>query len=204
MTIKVAACEKTPLAGGCYKTNFYLCKLNLIEQRMSFYTKEKLEFLTVAVETCKYLEGLQHESKTDFVSKMSKLLPLLYLKAMMVPPTALPDDEVERFVTECDYEQMRVRLSELLGESDDYLDSFDADMALSETTLYATISEDLSDMYQSLKDFVCCCAAGNDEQSEAALAVCIDDFKNHWGGRLLGALRALHVAAVAPNDTTDE
>lgn len=171
---------------------------------MSFYTKEKLEFLTVAVETCKYLEGLQDEPKADFMSKMGKLLPLLYLKAMMVPPSDLPDEEVERFVTECDYEQIRSRLSALLGEADGYLDSFDADMALSETTLYATVSEDLSDMYQSLKDFACCCAAGNDEQCEAALSVCIDDFRNHWGLRLLGALRALHVAALAPNDEADE
>ncbi len=170
---------------------------------MSFYTKEKLEFLTVAVETCKYLEHVQSESKADFVSKMTKLLPLLYLKAMMVPPTDLPDDDVERFVTECDYEQMRAQLAALLGESDGYLDSFDADMALSETTLYATISEDLSDTYQSLKDLACCCAAGNDEQSEAALSVCIDDFRNHWGLRMLGALRALHIAALATDDETE-
>lgn len=171
---------------------------------MSFYTKEKLEFLTVAVETCRYLEDLQNESKTDFVSKMVKLLPLIYLKAMLVQPSDTADDDVERFVTEADYEQMRSRLSVLLGPTDDYLDSFDADMALSETTVYATVSEDLSDMYQSIKDFACCCEVGNDELSEAALALCIDDFRQHWGMRLLGALRALHIAAVVQNDETDE
>ncbi len=170
---------------------------------MAFYTKEKLEFLTVAVETCKYLDALENEKKQDFVNKMVKLLPLLYLKAMMTPANE-PTDDVERFVTELDYENVRNRIATLLGEEDDYLDSFDADMAMSETTIYATISEDLADMYQSLKDFVCCCSLGNDEQSELALDTCISDFRNSWGMRLLGALRALHVALVDPKDIETE
>ena len=76
------------------------------------------------------------------------------------------------------------------------------DMAFSETTLYATISEDLADTYQALKDFALCCQIGNDDLSEEALAVCIDDFRNRWGMRLLGALRALHNVSV--NLSTDD
>lgn len=170
---------------------------------MSFYTKEKLEFLTISVETCKFLEQARGKKKRDFVLKTTKLLPLLYLKTQLLPsPDEQPDESPERFVTEMDYEQIRSQIADLLGETDGYLDSFDTDMAFSETTIYATISEDLADMYQSLKDFVSCCQVGDDSLSELALAVCLDDFANHWGTRLLGALRALHVAL--PNIEDEE
>ena len=169
---------------------------------MSFYTKEKLEFLTMAVETCKFLEHAHAENKRDFITKTTRLLPLLYLKTALVQPNELPDNEPERFVTETDYEQIRAQIADLLGSDDDYLDSFSPDMAFSETTLYATISEDLADTYQALKDFALCCQIGNDDLSEEALAVCIDDFRNRWGMRLLGALRALHNISV--NLSTDD
>lgn len=157
----------------------------------------------MAVETCKFLEHAGAENKRDFVTKTARLLPLLYLKTALVQPNELPDDEPERFVTETDYEQIRAQIADLLGSDDDYLDSFSPDMAFSETTLYATISEDLADTYQALKDFAVCCQIGNDDLSEEALAVCIDDFRNRWGMRLLGALRALHRVSVSPA-TDDE
>lgn len=157
----------------------------------------------MAVETCKFLEHARAENKRDFITKTTRLLPLLYLKTALVQPNELPDNEPERFVTETDYEQIRAQIADLLGSDDDYLDSFSPDMAFSETTLYATISEDLADTYQALKDFAVCCQIGNDDLSEEALAVCIDDFRNRWGMRLLGALRALHRVSVSPA-TDDE
>ena len=157
----------------------------------------------MAVETCKFLEHARAENKRDFITKTTRLLPLLYLKTALVQPNELPDNEPERFVTETDYEQIRAQIADVLGSDDDYLDSFSPDMAFSETTLYATISEDLADTYQALKDFAVCCQIGNDDLSEEALAVCIDDFRNRWGMRLLGALRALHRVSVSPA-TDDE
>ena len=71
-------------------------------------------------------------------------------------------------------------------------------MAFSDTTLAATISEDLADVYQALKDYASCCQVGDEQVMNDALFVCINDFKNYWGARLLGALRALHLVSVAP------
>ena len=165
----------------------------------TFYTKDKLEFLTVAVETCKFLEHAGELEKSDFVSKMTKLLPLLYLKTAMVQVSEdVSDDDPERFVTEVEYAQLRAQLADLLGDSDDYLDSFDTNMAFSDTTLAATISEDLADVYQALKDYASCCQVGDEQVMNDALFVCINDFQNYWGARLLGALRALHLVSVAP------
>ena len=73
----------------------------------SFYTKEKLEFLTVAVETCKFLEHVSELEKNDFITKITKLLPLLYLKTAMVQPSDnASDDQPERFVSEVEYEHI--------------------------------------------------------------------------------------------------
>jgi len=164
----------------------------------TFYTKDKLEFLTVAVETCKFLEHAGELTKSDFITKITKLLPLLYLKTSMVqPPDEVSDDQPERFMTEVVYEQLRAQLSTLLGDSDDYLDSFDSNMEFSDTTLAATISEDLADVYQALKDYASCCQVGDEQVMNDALAVCLNDFKIYWGTRLLGALRALHVIDIA-------
>lgn len=165
----------------------------------TFYTKDKLEFLTVAVETCKFLEHARELDKGDFITKITKLLPFLYLKTAMVQvPDEVSGDESERFVSEVEYEQMRAQLADLLGDSDDYLDSFDTNMAFSDTTLAATISEDLSDVYQALKDYAGCCQVGDEQVMNDALVVCLTDFKTYWGARLLGALRALHAIYVAP------
>ena len=81
----------------------------------TFYTKDKLEFLTVAVETCKFLEHAGELEKSDFVSKMTKLLPLLYLKTSMVQVSEdVSDDEPERFVSEVEYAQLRAQLAGIM------------------------------------------------------------------------------------------
>ena len=85
----------------------------------------------MAVETCKFLEHARAENKRDFITKTTRLLPLLYLKTALVQPNELPDNEPERFVTETDYEQIRAQIADLLGSNDDYLDSFSPDMAFS-------------------------------------------------------------------------
>ena len=65
---------------------------------------------------------------------MRKLLPLLYLKASMaeVPRSFIYDEEPERFVNEQDYEQLRERMAELLGNADQYLTAILQTMPLTE------------------------------------------------------------------------
>lgn len=172
----------------------------------SFYTKDKLEFLTVVVETCKFLELAAASTKNDFVTKVTKLLPLLYLKTAMVHISEddSVDEELERFVSEIDYEHLRTQIENLLGESDSYLDSFDTNMEFSDTTLRASISEDLADVYQSIKNYAACCQVGDESVMNAALVVCVFEFKNYWGIRLLGALRALHLVMVSLENSEDK
>ena len=161
---------------------------------MSQLMKGSIEFLTVAIETCKFIEKEDNEPKA-FVDTMRKLLPLLYLKASMAdrPNGFIYDEEPERFVTEQDYEQMREDLRELLGTADQYLTAIHPDIAFSDTTVVGTISEDLADVYQNLKNFVSISQLGNEDLMSDALLVCLTEFKSYWGTRLLSAQLALHL-----------
>ena len=64
--------------------------------------------MTVAAEYCGFLERARDMKRYDFVDTALKILPLLYLKATLLPPCEpIGEDEPEIFVTEEDYELIR-------------------------------------------------------------------------------------------------
>lgn len=155
--------------------------------------KEQIEFITIALETCSFMEQAQSFEKRDFVAKSLKLLPLLYLKASLLEvPERVYDEDPERFVSEYDYEGVRLALSEYLASLDDFLTVYDQDMQLSDTPVYATVSENMADIYQELKDYVLCCQYNTEEVQSDALNICLIAFKEHWGQKLLSVMQALH------------
>lgn len=157
------------------------------------YSRNVIEFVTVAAETCLFLEHTLEFSKTDFVGKIVKILPLLYLNASLVEtPDSVYEDSTERFVSEEEYQFVREQLMQILGGDDSYLEVFHPDMALSDTPIAVFLSEDLADIYQELKDFAANYQLGDVDIMNDALVICLDAFKEHWGQKLLNALRALH------------
>ena len=161
------------------------------------YDKNTLEFVAVAFECCSWLEKTEREGADlfAFVDKATKLLPLLYLKATLLPEVEVDDDEdvdLAPFTTEETYEALRTRLSALLGQHDSYLETFLPDMRYSDTPIAAFISENLSDLYQDLGDFVSLFREEHEPTMHAALARCTESFRLYWGQTLLNALKALH------------
>ena len=56
------------------------------------YSKNVIEFVTVAAETCLFLEHAADLSRPDFIQKSVKMLPLLYLKASLLEiPESISD-----------------------------------------------------------------------------------------------------------------
>lgn len=49
------------------------------------YEQNTLEFVTVALEFCAFVEATEQIVYADFTDKATKLLPLLYLKAALLP-----------------------------------------------------------------------------------------------------------------------
>lgn len=169
------------------------------------YSKSNLEFVTVASEYCAFLESSDSLSRTDFVSKITKLLPLIYLKMSLMPELPqLLEDEVEIFVTENDYNFIQGKALAGIGRFDGYLEVFHEDMTYSDTPIAASISEGLADVYQVLKDCIMNYQVGTEEVMNDGLRTCHEQFKEYWGQTLCNVLRAMHNIAYRNDLDTDE
>ena len=157
------------------------------------FDKNSIEFVTVAAEYCSFIERSRGADKKSFVDTALKILPLLYLKASLIPECELiGEGDLEVFVTEDDYEYVRLVVAHVMGAQDDYLEVFHPDMAYSDTPIKKTISEDLADIYQDLKDFISVFQLGMNATMNDSLCVCKEHFAEFWGQRLVNTMRALH------------
>ena len=167
------------------------------------YVKNTFEFVAVALEYCSFVEKARQYTLHDFVDKATKILPLLYLKAALLPVVESEDNtEPELSVTEDMYETVRSQIVDLLGEYDTYLDTFHPDMQYSDTPIAAFISENMADVYQDTGNFVSSFKQENEEVMQEAIAICQTNFREYWGQQLLNALKALH--AIRYNDDNFE
>ena len=157
------------------------------------YSKAVIEFVTVANEYCKAIETANKFPIEESLQKIQKILPLLYLKTTMLPKTeSVLDDELEKYVTELDYNVLQQKWSQALGEYDSFYEVFDPAIQFGQETVTASVSENLMDIYQSLKDFLMAYSIGNDEVMNDALAQCSYSFEEYWGQNLVNVLRAVH------------
>ena len=160
------------------------------------YQQPAIEFVTVAVQLCLYLEQIEGQDKSEFVEKMLCLLPLLYLKARLLPKaTEELDGFPERFVSEQEYEDIRLKVAQCMGADDTYLEVFVEDMRYSDEPITAFVSENIADIYQEVKDLACNYQTRDEAVMNDALVNCIEAFEQHWGQKLLNVLRPLHAVA---------
>lgn len=167
------------------------------------YAPAVIDFITVSVEYCALVEKLQGVSRKQLLEKITKMLPLIYVKASLLPTfdseEELPLPEV---VGEEDYDYVRRGIWNILREKDDYLDVFTADMQFSEAPITCSISEDLADIYQDLKNFVAIYADRNELLMADAIAKVSENFRTYWGQKLVNAMRPLH--EITYNNSEDE
>lgn len=174
----------------------------------SVYSQPVIDMLTVSAEYCISLEKLPTSDTTrqQFLSQITKVLPLIYVKAALLPqPDVMDDiDSLPEIVTEDDYEDVRQAVWRLLKADDEYLEVFTPDMAYSEGATTRTISEDLADIYQDLKNFVAIFADRNEEAMPGAVAKVSENFRTYWGQRLVNAMRPLHDLLYNKPQNTDD
>lgn len=168
------------------------------------YSRNVVEFVTVAKEFCAFLEGCEKHNARSFVGACNKVLPLLYYKAVLLPQTEpVYDESNEQFVTESDYSAIEGKVEYLLGQHNQYVEVNDP--RIDELTgLYtASIAEYLADIYQDLKNFVLLYQVGNVYVMNDALWECSNNFKDFWGIRLANLIRAFHILAHNDIDLDD-
>lgn len=106
------------------------------------YDKNTIEFVTVAAEYCSFVEQCAGMGERTFLDKISKLLPLLYLKMSLLPELDTYSlSELNTYVSERQYEAVRQQIQKIVGAHDEYLDVFMEDMRYSETPIVARVSE---------------------------------------------------------------
>lgn len=169
------------------------------------YSKQVIEFVTIGVEFCSLLEKEEQTTRKEWLEKMTRLLPMLYLKASLLPETIFMEDaSQEIFVREEDYAHIAGKIAAIMGEEDVYLDVFVDDMKYSDTPVSAFVSENIADIYQDVRNFVSVYQYEIEDQMYAALTLVIENFKIYWGQKLVNVLRPLHTLLYTENIENEE
>lgn len=157
------------------------------------YSKEVIEFVAVAKEFCDFVEIVPQMKRKDFVLRLQKFIPLIYLKGALLPESDTDETGLtEDFVTEDEYNYLFSEVHGLMGEYDEYLEVFDDNMQYSEAPVVHSISEKVCDIYQDLKNFISSFRCGIPEVIGEALWQLNDSFELYWGKSCAGVLRAIH------------
>jgi hypothetical protein len=157
------------------------------------YSKNVIELITVANEFCSFVERSDEMETSDFLSRLQKILPLLYLKASLLPEFEPEDsDDLEKYVTEVEYNLIQQKILRQTGAGDDYQEVFQPGMQFSESALTASIAENIADVYQDMKDLVMSFRTLDEEVMALALSESQNNFAQFWGQKLVNCLRAVH------------
>lgn len=168
------------------------------------YSKEVIEFVAVAKEFCDFIETAPQMERKDFVQRLQKFIPLIYLKGSLLPQSE-PEESglTEDVVTEDQYNYLYAEIHGLMGEYDDYLEVFDDNMQFSEAPVVHSVTEKVCDIYQDLKNFISSFRCGIPEVIGEALWQLNDSFELYWGKACAGVLRAIHRVVFELKDEED-
>lgn len=161
------------------------------------FDRSVIDFVTVAVEFCAFLENEEKMPRSKWVDRMLKILPILYVKALLLPDVISSDEDLPAtFVREEDYNRVASSVANIMGEENVYLDVFVSDMKYSDTPVSAFISENVADIYQDIRNFVSVYQLELTEQMYSALYLCRENFNIFWGQKLVNVLRPLHALKI--------
>jgi len=157
------------------------------------YAAEVLEFVRLANDYCTWLEESDQQNSVQFIGTAVKVLPEIYHRMLELKETdPVLEGGNEKFVTEQDWSSIFQKILHQLGQHNSYLRLAD-DQEFDRSDLVThTISEDLSDIYQDLKDFTYQFRQGIEEIMNDAIWEVMSNFEQYWGVKLLNSLKALH------------
>jgi hypothetical protein len=154
------------------------------------YSENVIGFTTLATEYCNMLDEVVLMSQKDFIDKLHRLLPLIYLKAIILPDLQPEMPEmIDKVVTQEEWDAVNTTLSNKLQKINNYTENLDS---LNDEQQMTSLSEGMSDIYQDLKDFVSLYNMGTPDIMNDAIWDCKKNFKEFWGQRLVNITRVLH------------
>jgi hypothetical protein len=185
----------------------YLCAMqDEVPQFHSFvYSAEMLAFVQAANETATFFESLKEIDGRAFITESVRQLSAVYSTILRIGDTEpVHESSGEPNVTEQDWSGLYQRIAILLGPHNEFLRAAEENEFDRSELVTHTISEDLADVYQELRDFTSIYGRGvEDLMNDAAWELKVR-FAEHWGRKLLRALSALHDLYVTGVDPTEQ
>lgn len=155
-------------------------------------SKSVIEMATVANELCYFVENIEKKEKEVVLEFMQRILPLLHLKGSLLPEIEPEHPEAnERFVTEEQWERVFNELRQIMGEDDEYW-IIDPQYINDTEPLKASLSENITDIYQDMKDFLLLMQKNTHAARENAISECKILHANHWGYRVGNIFTRIH------------
>jgi hypothetical protein len=157
------------------------------------YSRTVVEFVAVANEFCKYVEHAGELKGEEILKILQRILPLMYLKASLLPALEpFFEDGNEKFVTEGDWNRINNSFKEKFGTADEFLEITDKYLDETESLALSSLAENMTDIYQDVKDFLLLYQTGTREVMNDAIWECRINYENIWGQKLVNALSAIH------------
>lgn len=162
------------------------------ESKEVVQSKNVLEFITVANEVCIFIEEIEKYEMEFILTYMQKVLPLLYLKGTMMPDVVVGNESAnERFITLEQWEKIYLSMLNKTGAKDNYF-YIDSCTKIDYKQKKGSIAENLSDIYQDLKDFLLLYQKNTLSAQENAVHGCKKLFESNWGMKSIDTHKAIH------------
>jgi hypothetical protein len=174
-----------------------------MEKTKTHKKDEGIEFVKYCIEYCKLLEKADKLPLHELLDRISSSLMAIYEKTFAIPRFQTKyESEIQKYLTEKQYNVIRLNIMGLLDKKDEYAEILDPNRPANQNIFQASLSEDLTDIYQDLYDFVKWHSIGTFESVNDSLIECLNNFEKYWGVKLLNALRAVHVIRYLKKDGT--
>lgn len=156
------------------------------------YSENVTGFTALATQFCSMLDNTALMSQQQFIDKAHRLLPLIYLKAIILPDLEpVMPDMIEKEVTREEWEAVFETVKNKLKNHDTYTEVFDS-LNYNHKPEKASLAESFADIYQDLRDFTVLYATGSTEIMNDAVWQVKQSFRDYWGQRLVNIVRVLH------------
>lgn len=169
-----------------------------------------LTLIALCREYCSLIENSDRTAPHELVAQAVRLLPRIYMSATDLERMAVIEDVedtagLDSYLEEDYYEALRLRLENLFGPDDVYLEVFEHEMRYSDTPVRASLAEGMCDLFQEFYNFTeSVRGALSEEYLAAVLNVMGDEFRAVWSQTLVNLMRPLNALANKTMDLGEE
>ena len=164
------------------------------------YSQHVLELIRVGHEYCLFIEQTDQHTAEELIAFVHKLFPMLYMKGLFLPTIEIAQEETaERYVTEEEWQSVFNNLRNILSEKDLFW-TIDPEITGGNEAVKLSLAENLTDIYQDLKDFIMQYQKNSRAAKEIAVNECKSWFTGRWGKRITEATHYLHYLVYRPGE----